>query len=394
VWAGAAGVSTLSLVPAAASVLLLLGSAVAAVLALRSRRSTPPVRPRGAPEPMAALRPVLVGCLALTVIVTWKLWQSRGSPPMLEVRGIGIPQLSVGVPLLASLGWSAFRPRTGIPVFLGLLVYAFLADQTRLQPEVVSLAFLLTTTVLPRWGPVLARTHLSSMWCWTGLHKLLSLGFFAGGAQWMFDALPVRPAMLRAHFGWFAAGLEIAVGLLTALPRTRRLGVATALLLHGTILYVLSPLGYDWNRSVWPWNVAIPVAAVAVFWPWADRVPVGDEGRATRARPAMVSACVLLALFPVGFYFGVVDAYMAHNLYTDNTAIAYCLPACGRSSMQDTWTELAVPLPPEPRLFRDYFDKTCAAGDRLIVSPRRVRLLFGLHSTPEQRRCPAGEVPP
>jgi len=368
----ALAVSLLALVPAVAAILLLVGAIVALVR-----------RDRTLPDPMPALRFLVVGCLALTIVLTWGLWQVRTYPPLLEVPGFPVPQAGVGVPLLVTLGLSLARPRLGVVLFSCVLGYSFLADQTRLQPEFLSLGLLLVTTTLGAAGPALARAHLASMWCWAGVHKLLSLGFIGGSSRWIFSALPVRPAALADSFGWFVAGLEIAVGVLVAVPRTRRLGVALALLLHGTVLYVLSPLGHGWNESVWPWNLAIPLAAVAVFWPR----PSPRDGLAA-GRRATASVCCLLAVFPVGFYFGLVDAYPAHSLYSDNTAAGYCEPACTNSWAQDTWSAFGVPLPPEPRLFRSYFEKTCTAGDRLIVAPRRVRVLAGLHTATEQHECP------
>ncbi|MGI8807889.1 MAG: DoxX family protein [Acidimicrobiales bacterium] len=368
----------LSLVPAAAAVLLLVGAIVAAV---RARRQAT------LPDLLPALRLLLVGSLTVTIFLTWDLWQTRAYPPMLDVSGLPLPQLGVGVPLLAALVWSLYRPRLGVAVFAVVLAYSFLADQTRVQPEMLSLSLLLVTTVLGPAGPALARTHLASMWCWAGVHKLLSLDFLDGSAQWMFAALPVRPAALGEAFGWIVAGLELGVGILVAVPRTRRFGVALALFLHGAVLYVLSPLGYGANEAVWPWNLALPLAAVAVFWPRPTATGLTNGGRRLVAL-----ACVVLALFPAGFYAGVVDDYAAHGLYADDNATAYCAPACTKS-WQDTESAFGVPLPPEPRLYRAYFDQTCTAGERLVVSPRRVRILVGRHSTTEQHDCPRPATP-
>lgn len=362
-----------SLVPAAAAALLIVGAVVAAV-SLRREATVPDVLP--------VVRPLLVGGMILTILLTWDLWQTRVYPPMLEVSGLSLPQLGVGVPLIAALVCSLFRPRLGVAIFAAVLAYSFLADQTRLQPEVLSLAVLLVTTVLGPAGPPLARTHLASLWCWAGVHKLLSVGFVHGSGAWMFGALPIRPAALADSFGWLVAGLELSVGILVAVPRTRRIGVAVALFLHGMILYVLSPFGYGHNEAVWPWNLAVPLVAVALFWPRPAAAGLGIRGRRLVAL-----ACALLALFPAGFYAGVVDTYAAHGLYSDIQATAFCAPMCTKG-WQDTFWALAVPLPPEPRLYRAYFDRTCTAGERLVVSPRRARVLVGRHSTTEEHDCP------
>lgn len=342
---------------------------------------------------VALFRWLAVGCQAVTIIVTWDLWQVRDAPPMLPVPGVGVGQVSVGVLLLASLALTLARPRVGAWSHVVVLAYACLADQTRLQPETVSLAVLVLATALPRVGPTLARSHLSSLWIWSGLHKLLSTGFATGSALFIFNGLPVRPAALASRFGWIVAGTEIAVGVLTAVPRLRRFGVVAAFALHGLVLYVLSPWGNDWNVSVWPWNLALPLAALAFVWP-ADPRSTGEEAMPPvpgSGRPVWVYAIPLVAMvFPAGFYLGVVDAYVSHNLYSDTNAAAFCLPAgCRSASFNATWDAFEVPLPPEPRLYVQYFDELCQPGEQLVVAPRRVRLLFGVDSRRATHACPA-----
>lgn len=360
--------SLLALVPTIAAVVLL-----AAALAV----ATGLVRPA---DRLVTFRWLAAGCQALTVIITWGLWQDRASPPLLPAAG-WLPSVDLGVVLLATLAVVLVAPRAGVVAHVAVLGYAVLTDQTRLQPEVVSLALLLVGTVLPHVGPVLGQAHLATVWLWSGLHKLLSLGFFAGSAVWMYDGLPFGVPVPRERFGWVVAGTEIAAAALTVLRPTRRLGVAVALALHGFVLLVLSPLGRDWNSSVWPWNLALGAAAVAYFLP---------EAAPTAGRRATLAIGAVAVLLPVGFYAGVVDAYLTHNLYTDNTAAALCVPA-GPCDLRfaATWDELDVPLPPEPRLYKAYFEKTCQPGERLVIHPRNTRILFGLNSTARQVECPA-----
>jgi hypothetical protein len=57
------------------------------------------------------------------------------------------------------------------------MAYAVLIDQTRLQPEIVSLIFLLWGTLPDPNLKTLARAHLIALWCFAGLNKLLSPAF-------------------------------------------------------------------------------------------------------------------------------------------------------------------------------------------------------------------------
>ena len=341
-------------------------------------------------ERATVLRCCLATSQALTILITWDLWGRRDYPPLLPLPGVPVPQLSVGPVLLLTLGVVFYRPGLGVALHLLVLAYSFMADQTRLQPEVISLALLLLATT--RWapGPLVARAHLLSLWAWSGVHKVLSTGFMTGSALWMYEGLPFEASFARRHFGWMIAGLEMAVALTVALPRTRRVGVVLAFLLHGAILLVLSPLGHDWNEAVWPWNAALPVAATALFWPRTGERAVEPAEREPARAPAVALAS-FIGLFPVGFYLGLVDAYPAHNLYTDTTPEAViCEPAarsCSHGRFADTWASLDVPLPQERRIFQDYFAKTCRPGELLVVEPRRVRVLVGRHRRALRQGC-------
>lgn len=81
----------------------------------------------------------------------------------------------------------------------------------------------------------LARVYLLTLWFYAGLHKLLSAAFI-GADLWTLLALPGEGTpLIRSLLPWLIGGSEITVALLTAIPRTRRLGVAGVVLLHGGI---------------------------------------------------------------------------------------------------------------------------------------------------------------
>lgn len=319
---------------------------------------------------LVAFRWLVAGCQAATLVITWPLWQVHQTPPMLPAAPL--PEVDLGVVLMASLAVILVRPTLGVALHTALTVYACLIDQTRLQPEIVSLIFLLWGSLPSKTAKAFARYHLVSMWAFAGVNKLLSPEFMHGTAQWILGGL-VRtpPPLLREHAGYLIAGFELGVGLLALYPRTRRLAAFAAFALHATILLDLSPLGHNWNQAVWPWNVALAFSGFALIWGWRDG-PILALGRAhLLARPAIV----LVALAPIGFYFGVTDAYLAHNLYTSNTPRAdWC--RAGRGCASDpytpaTWRAFNVPIPPEHRLFESYFFRTCGTGDTLVIKDNR-----------------------
>ncbi len=88
-----------------------------------------------------AFRWLVAGCMAATIHTTWPLWKVHESPPMLPA--IDLPAYNVGPALLLSLVVVLMFPLPGLMLHTGILLYAVLIDQTRLQPEVVSLLILM-----------------------------------------------------------------------------------------------------------------------------------------------------------------------------------------------------------------------------------------------------------
>lgn len=116
------------------------------------------------------LRPLFVLLQGATVLLTWPLWQTRVDPPLLPMFE-GFPQFDMSLVILATLVLTLVRPKVGVPAHITVLSIAFAQDQTRLQPEFVSLALiLLGTTTIPYSG-VLVRAHLVSLWFWSGLTR-------------------------------------------------------------------------------------------------------------------------------------------------------------------------------------------------------------------------------
>jgi len=318
---------------------------------------------------MLAFRGLVVACQAATLWVTWPLWQVHDMPPMLPA--LPLPTIDMGVLLIGSLVLILVAPLPGIALHSLLLTYAMLIDQTRLQPGIISLAFLLWGTLPGPTAKAFARAHLLSLWLFAGINKLLSPGFMEGTAQWILTGLvPNPPPWLAANAGYLIAFAELGTGLLALAVRTRRLAAVAAFGLHAGILLDLSPLGHDWNQSVWPWNVALAFAGFALIAPWNEPL-LSSLGLCHRfARPLIV----LLIAAPIGFYFGVTDAYLAHNLYSSNTARATVVCAKDCRPGQDpyvTWEVFNVPPPPEHRLFEQYFERTCRPGDQMVISDSR-----------------------
>ncbi|RMF82890.1 MAG: hypothetical protein D6737_00320 [Chloroflexi bacterium] len=315
-----------------------------------------------AEAPFILFRVLVVAALIATILITFPLWQRHENPPMLPL--LALPVIDLGVLLIASLLLVLLRPVLGMVIYTALMVYAMLIDQFRLQPEFFSLTLLLWGTLPNRNSRNIARAHLIALWIWAGLNKLLSPNFLHRTAQGLLhDLIPNPPLWIDDHAGYILALTEMGVGLLILYPRTRKISAMLAFGLHIGILITLSPLGRNWNQAVWPWNIALAFAGFVFVLAWRE----WSLREMLLHHRGVAIVVVTLMLTPVGFYFGLVDAYMAHNLYSSNVPRA----SSEAFSTQTSWEVFNVPTPPERRIYRQFFHLTCEPGDELRIRDER-----------------------
>jgi len=321
-----------------------------------------------------AVRLVSIAGLVATYLLTWELWQPREAPappnlPALSfLSGIGF---AVVLPLAALV--AVMFPRVGAVAHAVLLLVAMLGDQIRIQPECVSLGILLLGSAFPRNGLAVARWHLVALWIWAGLNKALSAGWPTVGVYFMVGTIGL--ASLSPVATILIPLVETALGVMGLNREWWPAVRVVAPLVHLQILVTL--VLAHWNTSVWPWNIGIAAVAPFLFLP--DRAGTGPR----RARHSMpnrqlppwlpTAVGILLVVWPAGFYLGITDAYLAHNLYSANTRTgSICppptgqgVPKCSETSFTSTWKTLNVPLPPERRLYIAWFEQVCRPGETL-----------------------------
>ncbi len=336
-------------------------------------RSPPPSNFEPTPlprDPFVFVRVVAALAQAATVLLTWELWQARRDPPTLPMTSLLAMDIDFGPAMLLSLAAALVRPRWGVPAHTVVAAVSMLADQTRIQPQVVSHAILLWGTLGPVSLAHLARTHLVALWFYAGFWKLTSPGFVDGNALWILSRLAPGATPIEAR--WFATAIfatELSVAALVVFVRTRKAGAWLAYAMHVGILALLSPLVCNVNSSVWPWNVSLAVAALAYFAGWTES-PRAAFARLPRWAMGSVA---FLAVAPLSHAFGLCDAYLAHSLYANHVPLAVIESRDGTQRVPEAETtgRLNAPLPPERRLYRAYFTRVARPGDRLTIRDPR-----------------------
>ena len=226
------------------------------------------------------------------------------------------------------------RPRAVIIAFVALTTTYTLWDQTRWMPYTYQFLVMFAVVAGCRWqqGPLddiekernqrllcMLGLILISIWFWSGVHKI-NIRYMLKGYPWMLSPfLPHLPETVQHALLAFAVVtpfIESGAAVMLLFPRTRVLGVLLLTSMHLGILVVFGPLGLNFNRSVWSWNVAQIAFVFFCFWKRTGphwRNILWSDNWAHR---------VILFFFlcmPIGSPFGIWDDFLSHKLYSWST---------------------------------------------------------------------------
>ncbi len=339
----------------------------------------PPASSNMEGAPIFALRVWIAAMYAATLWVTHRLWIERAQPPLLP--WIELPAFSgYGELLFATACLFVVWPRFGLVANVVVGLVAMTADQTRMQPQIFSFWLLMLGTWRAPSAQLLGRTHLASLWFFSGLHKLLSPEYFTAVGPWMWQGLfplerwPDMPDYSR-QLATVIASTELLLGLFIWWRRARPVVAGVAASLHVGIVGMLYSMN-GWNTSVWGWNLALAATAIVFVGGW--RTPLVEQLRICGSFASL--AALLLFVSPMLFYVGTLDAYLCHCLYSANVPTAHFVPGPEThmppyqlQGMEGPyWKNLNVPQPPTHRNFELYFRRVARKGDKLIVSDSRV----------------------
>jgi hypothetical protein len=346
--------------------------------------------------------------LALALLVGFflsaRLWAGPRSYPLAPIseRLPAIPSTVewiwfVSLLLLLTAIATMRRPRKYILAFVALAGLLSLFDQSRWQPWFYQYLFMFAALALYPWGEQdpkkreatlnVCRLIVASIYFWSGLQKLNS-GFVEVFFPWLIEPLlaPLPQALkdLVYPLGIAVPFVEASIGVGLLTTRLRSTAVVLALGMHVFILFSLGPFGHYANAVIWPWNVAMMVFVVVLFWR-SESFSIRDV-LALRAPLFHSLVLLLFGVMPLFSFFGLWDSYLSASLYSDNIKRATIhisesvkdrLPEIARGSVNTSeadgsstislteWSykELNVPPYPEDRVFKNAARHVCAYAE-------------------------------
>lgn len=273
---------------------------------------------------------ILAGFEILLITVTWQLWWGHSSFPVIPlINSLSLPividRIFVGIVLTACIfiagsSWQRRCDRFVRAAGLAAALILCVSSQHRLQAwHWLFVLGLGASLFKPENGLQLLRSVLASVYVCSALSRMAPTAHQGMSAAivdqllWMIGIKPELIAGMPGEFLCHALNIgEFAVGLLLLLSRTRRYGILSAMLLHGTLLLALGPLGLGHHTAVLIWNVCFLCLIPVVF-----SGPVKDSpSTQTGQRWSYRAATLFVWLFPLSGLFGIADNWPAWQLYS------------------------------------------------------------------------------
>ena len=276
-------------------------------------------------------------CLGLLagLLLSPRLWLSVRNYPLTPVLPVLRPipppfDYLVFAAMILLLGLIVVIPKPAriIATFVVLAIGYALFDQSRWQPWFYQYVFMLMAIGFSREDSAVqtCRLIVAGIYFWSGIQKL-NPAFAHDTFSWMLA--PLASSIPTAGLAFAAPIVEsaIAIGLLTR--RFRNLAVLVALAMHAFILASIGPFGHNHNRVVWPWNVAMGVLVIQLF--WHKEFGVRDVFWGNR-QVFQRLALLLFAVMPAFSLVNLWDSYRSFALYSGNQrkATIYMWPTRGR----------------------------------------------------------------
>lgn len=281
---------------------------------------------------------LVAGFLLLLIGVTYPLWIDQKEFPAIPiVQGlcpvpglVDILLLGTLIALLITIQWLGPQSRKSPTLWIAasiVLVLCFFLNQHRFQPWAYQFAVLglIFGLAPPRIAWRLTVWISLSIYFYSALSKLNPSFVNELGSDFLLTissiaGFSMSPDQL-ANWKWLALGFpgfELIMFLLLLLPRTRKLGIVAACLMHVGLILVLGPLGLSHSLGVLIWNVFFFAQAILLF--GVPEPPESSEAgpRVGLRQLAAQVICVFVILFPTLELVGLGDPWPAWGLYASH----------------------------------------------------------------------------
>jgi len=305
-----------------------------------------------------------VVCLgfAASLALSSKLWLSERVFPHAPLfswlgpwpQGLQILLFAGMFVCLVLLMWRPFM-RGAVIGIVSIWAIMVMQDQMRLQPWAYQyVLMLLPFAWIGRKGENaagviwIAQVIMVAVYFWGGLHKLgpQFVGLYEDTlmVSWLENSSGFVHSFLKAG-STVIPWTEMLMAVLLVFPKTRRIGVVMAWVMHLIILVWLGPVGIGINSVIWPWNMAMMVLVSVLFWmdspPLLSLEPLKESPRGMVWIAALVG--VLAAVAPIFSMTGKWDRYLGFHLYSGHQQrVILALQPSGVAKLDDSYAPFVI----------------------------------------------------
>tara|TARA_R110001632_G_scaffold89433_4_gene192837 strand:- start:4379 stop:5554 length:1176 start_codon:yes stop_codon:yes gene_type:complete len=315
---------------------------------------------------------IIVVTFILSFFISFNLWGNDRSFPLFPVFDLDIQTnwihkiIQYGFLVVAFICF-VFPKKLMIRSMLIILVLFIFLDQLRLQPWV----YFLSICILPfafknkeSSSIQYLRIVFILVYIWSGIQKI-NPNFI----PFIFESILVDGFNLRGveiisilkRFGYIFPIIEISIGILILLKKTRKIGVLLITITHIFILYYLI-FGIKGNYVIIPWNIFMMIGGFLLFYQKKDPLKMPKNS-------FLKITLLIVAILPIGYLIGEIDKSVSFSLYdgklkslyllenkTQENSINFYKTLIKKGSIKDfnawSFNEMNVPFYPEDRFIR------------------------------------------
>ncbi len=235
--------------------------------------------------------------------------------------------------LIILLASEIFKPnKWSLVLALLILVFFLLQDQNRLQPWIYVYFLILFPFCLAPFFKI-SEKHLIvslkiifiAMYFWSGIQKMNSNFVNEGFSHILINLFKIQnPQIIRnlLPLGYIISLAEIYIAISLMSKKLRNSGVFLAIFTHTFILIYVSPIGTNTNYIIYPWNAAMILLVISLFYQDKNDFKFSDfsDIKATFLTHVYM---LLLGVLPIFNFFDKWDDYLSFSLYSEKSKIFY-----------------------------------------------------------------------
>lgn len=274
---------------------------------------------------------IRIVCLAWLAakLISWKLWISYRLFPIIPVFDF-VPEfpdylhfILFGLSLAGIFAVLLMpQKKSFVLAVIAIEIVLCFIDQMRWQPweyqYLLTFIFYFFYFRNPRKFLELLVFMIVATYIFSGLHKfsqsflvniwgkMMLKNFFGFSAD--FRANPI------VHYaGLLLALVELLIGIGLLFLKEKKILIYGVMVMHGSLLLILGPLGINTNTVVWPWNILMIVIVWQLF--YQNPIIIGKSF----FKPVFnLLVIVLIGILPIFNFFGLWNGYLSFDLYSGN----------------------------------------------------------------------------